>query len=541
MNKAFLFFALLICSFSTVAIDTTFVGAYPVQDLVNVDSYNNDLYVRTATALFIFSEGELLPTENIVEKRYTWILNDGQFGTYGIYHTDFLPMDKAVGNYIERILPGKIYPTISAAQVHDRLFVTYGDQILEYRIDTHYSRSLPEFSIRSVWSSDDTRYIAAYGGIFKGPETAFQTNELVDTFIRYSNGEINFAHGHLYLCYDDIGVITDTGITRVGRGSNQYKYRSLHEYGTDIIALRTFGIELFDQNLVSKGVYFKNSEFGDLEIWDNQIIAGSTAGYIIRFTPGRKITDSVFTGEVTDLFLWRDTLNASTPNGIIRLDSSLKIIDRIEHPDVLQTVQIGNYLVFSTLSGLFAYNRNRIVALIPKVEFNKKALYLYGHNLFAGSVQGLYQMKRYYLEDVILPNANRNIIETKPTSSYWAISIGLLFALLLTIAIRMPRFRKNEDLIIPYETHNMASLEILIRESPEIQSVNDLAERLQTSTVQLNRKLKKEGTTPGKLINRVKGDIARQLYQEGLNTKEIAKRVGYSERYVKEKFLKENP
>ncbi|MCE2495948.1 MAG: hypothetical protein J4F31_05150 [Flavobacteriales bacterium] len=306
------------------------------------------------------------------------------------------------------------------------------------------------------------------------------------------------------------------------------------------MALRTRGPELLNQQLERKRVFIEHTPLGDFEIWNNRMFAGTLDGFVVQMNERGKRIDSVFTGVVTDLFLWRDTLSASTPDGIVRLNSNLEIVERIEHPDVLQSVQIGRYLVFSTLNGLFAYDQGRIVTLIPNVEFNKKALYLYGHNLFAGSVQGLYQIKRYYLEDVILPNANLNIIDPGPDRSYWPIGIGLLLALLLTIAIQMPRFRKKEEQFVPIEPYKMEFLKELILENPNIQSVNDLAEKLNTSTVQLNRKLKKQGTTPGKLINKVKKEISRSLYEQGTPVKEISRRVGYSERYVKEKFLRES-
>ena len=538
MNKAFLFFALLLCGFLARATDTVFVASYPVQDLVNIDSYNDELFVRTANKLFNLSNGQLLPTESAVEKRYTWILDDGQFGTYGIYHTDFIPGEKAADISMESILPGKFYSTISTAQIQDRLFVAFGDQILEYRVNKHYSRSLSAYSVRSIWSSEHTRYTACYGGIFKGPEEEFQTNELVDTFITYSNGEINNIHGTLYISYDDIGVVHDTGIVRIKNGTAEFKYRALREYGKDILALRTYGIELLNAELNTLHTYAENRLLEDFEVWNEQILAGTSDGFVLRFDKNKGLVDSIFTGAVTDLFLWRDTLNVCTPAGIVRLNGNFQVVEQIDFPDVLQSVQIGDFLIFSTLNGLFAYNDGRTVTLIPHVEFNKKALYLFGHNLFAGSVQGLYQLKHYYLKDVVLPNANRNIIETKSDNFNWPVVIGLLFILLLTIAIQMPRLNKKAPQTIPIEPYNLAFLEELIRENPRIQSVNDLADNLGTSTVQLNRKLKKQGTTPGKLMNKVKRDIARGLYEQGTPAEEIAQKVGYSVRYIKERFLR---
>ena len=86
---------------------------------------------------------------------------------------------------------------------------------------------------------------------------------------------------------------------------------------------------------------------------------------------------------------------------------------------------------------------------------------------------------------------------------------------------------------------DLVNLQKLIEQNPKIKSVSDLAEHLDTSVIQLNRKLKKQNTTPLKVLQKVKKEICIEMFDRGVEISKISKRVGYSERYIKENFLKD--
>jgi biotin operon repressor len=79
-------------------------------------------------------------------------------------------------------------------------------------------------------------------------------------------------------------------------------------------------------------------------------------------------------------------------------------------------------------------------------------------------------------------------------------------------------------------------IEKIIREY-KIVSVEDLANHLNISRVQLNRKLSKENTTALKVLKVCKNKIANELYNNGIPIEKISKKLGYSKRYIKENFL----
>lgn len=67
----------------------------------------------------------------------------------------------------------------------------------------------------------------------------------------------------------------------------------------------------------------------------------------------------------------------------------------------------------------------------------------------------------------------------------------------------------------------------------KIVTVEALAEHYKTNAVQLNRKFKHFGTTPGKFLKKVKISWAKTLLKQGMELGEIAKTIGYSTRLLK--------
>jgi len=104
---------------------------------------------------------------------------------------------------------------------------------------------------------------------------------------------------------------------------------------------------------------------------------------------------------------------------------------------------------------------------------------------------------------------------------------------------------KNKKSIIEQRNNNLLFSESYLKElivnNKNILTVTDLADAINTSTVQLNRKLAKSNTSPLKLLKETKKEIAMEMYQKGASMESICKRVGYRERYIKKNFLKENP
>ncbi len=79
----------------------------------------------------------------------------------------------------------------------------------------------------------------------------------------------------------------------------------------------------------------------------------------------------------------------------------------------------------------------------------------------------------------------------------------------------------------------------LLDKNPHILSLNDLSEELNVSLPTLHAKIKNiSQLSPLQFLIQIKKKIALDLYHQGESMENIAKRTGYSVRYVKSKLLK---
>ncbi len=102
-------------------------------------------------------------------------------------------------------------------------------------------------------------------------------------------------------------------------------------------------------------------------------------------------------------------------------------------------------------------------------------------------------------------------------------------------------FRKQKSELTTHSIKpifNSEKIRTVMRENPNIISAEMLADHLNTSVVQINRHLKNEKTTSLKVMKSIKREIALEMYDSGKKVEDIAKRIGYSPRYIKENFLK---
>ena len=73
-------------------------------------------------------------------------------------------------------------------------------------------------------------------------------------------------------------------------------------------------------------------------------------------------------------------------------------------------------------------------------------------------------------------------------------------------------------------------------ENENMVSVESIAAYFETSTVQLNRVLKKYNTSGLILLKDIKKDIIKEGVLKGMDLDMIATRVGYSVKYIKKNF-----
>jgi AraC-like DNA-binding protein len=124
---------------------------------------------------------------------------------------------------------------------------------------------------------------------------------------------------------------------------------------------------------------------------------------------------------------------------------------------------------------------------------------------------------------------------------FYFVSIGLLFITFFFGLVLWKKYKIKKSIVEQRFIETQLSetyLKEIIMSKKNILSVSDLAEELKTSTVQLNRKLARSNISALNILKETKKEIALEMYKNGNSISSISKRVGYSERFIKENFLK---
>ena len=176
------------------------------------------------------------------------------------------------------------------------------------------------------------------------------------------------------------------------------------------------------------------------------------------------------------------------------------------------------------------------IAVIPGVEFYREALLLQDEVLYVGAVDGLYTVNTYEISKTFIPKVLSTVIiplNQKYPLGIWVSGFSSVVVLGgLYLLLRKKKLLAEAEESTPSKEWNLQELETRIL-AEKIQTVDAMAVALDTNTVQLNRNLKKLGTTPGKFLKQVKLRKAEELLKSGVNLQEIAIQVGYSTKFLK--------
>jgi AraC-like DNA-binding protein len=207
---------------------------------------------------------------------------------------------------------------------------------------------------------------------------------------------------------------------------------------------------------------------------------------------------------------------------------------------VVQSVFVDGELIISTLHGMYFVYEGKLNELIPRIEFNKYGLLAYQDFIFAGSIEGLYVIdKGILLNDIAKSLKSEEFKNNKELFYRWGIAfLCLVILIAISIIYYYIKKRKNE-LVQPIKSSiiNPDSIRQVVLENPTLVSVESIADYFETSTVQLNRILKKYNTSGLAVLKSIKQDIVKEMMSQQKSMEEISKRVGYSIGYIKRNLL----
>ena len=543
--KHFLFFLLLALCLSSSAQDTVFVRSLPAPSRVtNISSDNKYLYARISDRIYKW-DNEFIPVAE-GKLKYSWVVR-GQDELI-INHSEEILKSVIVDASIRSsaLIPGKVGYDMTSVTIGNIFYLCHSGIILEYRINPYVKVYHSSKSIRHVYTEPGLRIISTYEGIFiDSIFDNFSTEEVDPLMASYSSGELCKIDSNYYLCQDNLlrfNLIKRKFETWINT-EEKPRIRKLFKYKNNIYGLfdSAFGqIDLERKNVIQ---YYGRAMFTDFEIIDGKLFLSTLDDGLFVFNLEKQEINRVNTiSSINDLAKKGGFLFLGTDEGLFRLNLAKNTLEAVfEGRSVVQMVFYNEAIIFANNDGLTSYADGRFHTIVQNIEFNRMALSVDQQYLYAGSVFGLYTIETGDLKRLIKVESTKIVDNNSQEgmSLYFLFFIIFLCATLVSVFVyfRFKNGRRTQAEVKFNLIINVDSVTELIKSNKSILSVLDIAENYNTSITQLNRKLKKENSSGLSLLKKVKKEIASEMFSEGKSLEEIAQRVGYSVRYVREKLL----
>ncbi|WP_019668816.1 helix-turn-helix domain-containing protein [Eudoraea adriatica] len=537
---AFIYFSIVL---STYAQDTIFRQSHNFGQYVNnISTDGNNLFLRIGDSIYDYRNGRLNYLEpgalrfSIINKNY---VGNGFFWSHGMQILDEYRVSETL---VRDILPGRYNALITKARIDNTLYLCYNGNVLEYHINMLTNLKYKGKSVRHIYSDDGLRIISTYSGVFGGELIAHDKFD-GKKIGAYSNGEFVRVGSNYFLCRDNQLFKYDRAtnkldIFKIFPLSNEII--QLIEFGDNIFIIFHNGVAIFNLETKEASTFLIEDEITRAISIDSELITISRTGAIYRISNQLNIKKIQTNYSFEDIEIVNDDILIGGKSGLFILseDEVKQISNSTEFYELLDFK--GN-LIFSNFQGLYAWVNSLKIPIVSKTEFNRHALNYDKELLYAGSINGLYVISANSLEAWLNNHYNLQIVDYKKNQNGLNPYIyGILILLVIMTSIilfRQKYYAKQEpNNLFRQNEISIENLKTIIKEN-NILSVEQLSNHIKISRVQLNRKLSKKGKTTLEVLIDCKKETAIEMYQNGLSIKDISKRVGYSERYIKEKFL----
>jgi hypothetical protein len=549
MNRTFAILLLLtiLTSYSGFGQDTVFVNQHQFEEPINnIDGDGKNLIIRSDNYLFQLKNGEFqkIAHPDFSKGRFSWLSQTADVDALQSYSTDVILKEKLLPkNGIEPLLPGYFQDGMTSAKIGNKYFICFRGAILEYQIRNFYKVEHKSQSIRSIYMDDSIRVIASYSGIFVDSNfSQYNSNPIPGA--PYSNGEVNKIGNHIYINVDFLGKLEGKRIKEVVRSHDKYKFRKLIPYKDKAICLTDYSIGLIDLKnyQFTDTILTSSSGFNDAELIGKNLYVSSENGKLYAFSMDnlKLSSEPISEKPIYDINVCTDTLYISGQEGLFSYVPSTGFKTRLlNHSMVIQSLCLGNSIIFTTYKGLYLFNNGKYYEIIQNVEFNKRALTIYDNYIYAGSIEGLFIIDWQLVKLDLIPGLSPMVIKKPKYTIYIIICLSIAMCVLGLFIYRQKKKQKElVNIIHKKDKISPEGIRDLMLQNEQIISVEAIAEHYQTSVNQLGRVLKKYDTTPLNLIKEIKKEIVQDLLNKDIALAQIAHRVGYREAYVKANFIK---
>lgn len=535
----------LIFGADTLGQDTLFRRTIPINRYVsNISTEGQNLFLRIGDSIYNYRNGTLDYLEpgalrfSMIEK------NHGGDGYFWSHDMQVLGRYRASEIETRNILPGPFNDFITKARIDNTLYLCYNGNVLEYDINMLSTLIYKGKSVRHIFSDDGLRIVSTYSGVFGGELRAhdiFDGKEIG----HYSNGEFVRVRSNYFLCRDNQLFKYDRAnnkleLFKIFPLSNEIK--QLIEFGDNIFIVFHNGVAQFNLNTKEASTLLIEDEITRGISLDSEFIAISRSGAIYRISNQLEIKKIQTNYSFEDIEKVEDDILIGGKSGLFKLlEDEVKLITG--STEFYELIDFRGNLIFSNNQGLYAWINSLQIPIVSNMEFNKYALSYDKELFYAGSINGLYIIAANPLESWLNDQYNLQLVDYKKdqnglNSYLYIILILLVMAFVIAILlVRQKKYGEKEpNNVLRQNEISIEALNEIIKDN-NILSVEELSNHLKLSRVQLNRKLSKTGKTALTVLLDCKKEIAIEMYQKGLSLEDISKKVGYSERYVKEKFL----
>ena len=550
--SAFTLCIFLLCFQKGWSQDTIFIKSYTFDEPVyNIDGAGEYIIARTPSALYKLNEDDefekIQQLDPIKVGKHTWIGNRDRRGNYTTYQTDFLPPSKQVPFYpVGQYLPGYHHANITMAVDGDYFYVTFRGGILKYQVKNFYKIKNRWESVRHVYVDDSIKITSTYSAIYR--DSSYDSYQF-DTIpgVGYSDGEASKIGNQYYLCSYDIFRLGKKGWERiVFSPKTSGNFRKLCENRNQSYYMTTtaFGkIDLTNDVIIDTLLSSPKKTLYDIAWVNNTAYVCSEDGSLYILRDNRLLSKVAIGSEIYDINVSPDNayMILSCRDGVFKMNIGSQNVEKLyDLTQVVQSVFVDGELIISTLHGMYFVYEGKLNELIPRIEFNKYGLLAYQDFIFAGSIEGLYVIdKGILLNDIAKSLKSEEFKNNKDLIYRWGIAfLCLLILIAISIIYYYVKKRKNE-LVQPRKSSiiNPDSIRQVVLENPALVSVESIADYFETSTVQLNRILKKYNTSGLAVLKSIKQDIVKEMMTQQKSMEEISKRVGYSIGYIKRNLL----
>jgi AraC-like DNA-binding protein len=526
--------------------DTVFIKSFNIPSVRNIDLLGSKMIIRYKNSYQIYQDGKFDPIINLPKniKAYTWVNNLSTNNT--IFHTNFFPEEKKVTDKTKykNLIPGDFSENLSVVTIKNLLYIVWKGKLLEYKINNHYQCFFKDQSIRHIFCDGDKTIISSYNGIYS-------VDKKINTLKKYSN--ISYSNGELckipsgdFLCFDGLMMYYNDSMIPYWSRHGQNNFRKIVHFENKDYALFEHSISQIDIINKKEQIIKNCHNLSDIVIHNNCIYFSSENGDLFTLKKGKVKQKLKLNVAIYNIVWHQGKLLLSCDDGLHIFNNKFKETTFIPLFKAVKTIPTEYGIFTSTYEGLYLINlkKNKVYNVIEEVEFNRKALTLYDNYLYAGSIQGLFVINLIEFNTNFIETLSSYEINQKDKSStinYYF--IGILILLLIIVFILLIYLRKSKKEIKKvakrdvFENEN--AIYELIANKPSIKSVEDLALELDVSIPTLITKIKKlTGLSVLDYLKQCKKKIALDLYEKNISIEEIAKRVGYSTRFVKTNFLK---